>query len=197
MYPKKLQKVVDWFSSFPGLGKRSAERIVLYLLARPSSEIKSLAKSLLDMKESIKKCTKCGNYAEGDFCEICLERDRNKKIICVVEEVRDIFSFEKGAKIKPLYHVIGGKLSPINGIGPEMLNLDSLKNRVLKESIEEVIIATSSDMEGEATASYIKELLKETGVKISRIGFGIPYGVSFDIANPATIEKSFQNRKPF
>jgi len=196
MYPKKLQKIIDWFSSFPGLGARSAERIALYILNMPIEKVRKFSNELIEMKKSIRRCEICGNYAQETLCEICRDNERNREILCIVEEAKDIFSLEKGTRIKPLYHVLGGKLSPVNGITPEDLNLKNISERITKEKIKEVIIATSSDMEGEATAQYIFETIKNQPVKITRIGFGIPYGTSFELANPATIEKSFENRIP-
>jgi recombination protein RecR len=195
IFPKKMQKVVDWFSALPGMGSRSAERVVTYLMGLPPDALKSFARDILAMQESVRRCAQCGNYAEADLCDICRDSGRGADILCVIEHPRDIAVLERSAKMRPLYHVLGGKLNPLEGIGPEQLNIASLVKRVGNGGVRELILATGADLEGEATADYIAELFKDSrDVRISRIAFGIPYGSTLDFANSATLEKALEHR---
>jgi recombination protein RecR len=195
IFPKKMQKVVDWFSALPGMGSRSAERVVTYLISLPPDSLKNFARDILAMQESVRLCAQCGNYSEADLCAICRDGERSTDIVCVIEHPRDIAVFEKSAKLRPLYHVLGGKLNPLEGIGPEQLNIPSLVKRVESGKIRELILATGADLEGEATADYIAELFRDSqGLRMSRIAFGIPYGSTLDFANAATLEKALEHR---
>ena len=190
-----MQKVIEWFSSLPGMGSKSAERIVTYLLDLPDEIILQLSRDISEMQKAIQKCSRCGNYAEADLCSVCRDPGRDKTILCVVEHPKDTFVFERSSRFKGLYHILGGKLSPLEGIGPEELNLQSLKMRVGKEKIREIVIATSADLEGEATADYIAEMFQEKkDCRVSRIAFGIPYGTTLDVASTIAVEKAFQHR---
>ena len=195
MYPSRMQKVIEWFSSLPGMGRKSAERIVTYLLDLPDGTIQKFSEDILEMQKCIRRCSRCGNYAQGNLCFVCEDTNRDKSILCIVEQPKDIAVFEKTSKFKGCYHVLGGKLSPIEGIGPEELSLNALNERIEKENIAEAIIATSADLEGEATADYITEIFNgKKDLKISRIAFGIPYGSTLELANALTVEKALQNR---
>ncbi|MBN1520903.1 MAG: recombination protein RecR [Candidatus Aureabacteria bacterium] len=192
-----MQKVIDWLSSLPGMGRKSAERAVIHLLDLPGKSLRDFAGDILEMEKSIHRCSLCGNYAEASLCGICQDKERDGRLLCLVEQPRDTALFEKSSKFKGRYHILGGKLSPLDGIGPDELNLKSLKDRVEKESITEIIIATSADVEGEATADYILDMFRDKGdIQLSRIGFGIPYGATLDFVSTQSIEKALQNRVP-
>jgi recombination protein RecR len=194
MFPEKMQKVIEWFGSLPGIGHKSAERIAFYLLGLPPEKIKSFSEDMLSMNRGVKACSACGNYADSDLCGICGDESRDPSVLCVVESPKDVIVFEKSSQYRGRYHVLGGKLSPLDGIGPDELNITRLRERVEKESVKELIIATGADLEGEATADYIAGLFKEGGLKVSRIAFGIPFGSNLDFANSATIEKALKYR---
>ncbi len=195
MYPKKMKKMIEWFSSFPGMGSKSAERIVIYILELPRNTLLKFIHDLTEMLDHVKTCIKCGNYSEKPICIMCSDDARDRKTICIVEVPKDIALFEKSSRYNGLYHILGGKLSPMEGVGPEDLSLVKLQKRVSEEKIKELIIATGADLEGEATAEYIVELFKdEKNINISRIAFGIPYGVTLDAANSVTLERALHNR---
>ncbi len=195
LFPKKMQKVIDWFSSLPGMGTRSAERIVTHLAQLPPESLKAFAQDILEMQHSVRRCVQCGNYAEKEHCDICRDSARDSSIVCVVEHIKDLSVFEKTSRFKGVYHILGGKLSPIEGIGPDQLNIKSITKRIEKGDVKELILATGADLEGEATADYLFELFSENrDVKITRIAFGIPYGSTLDHASSIAVEKALQNR---
>lgn len=191
--PKALDDLVAALSSLPGIGKKSATRMAFYLLKRPAEESAELADRIVKAREALRPCINCGNLAEEQLCNICSDQSRDRSLICVVEESSDLQAIESTGEYKGLYHVLGGALSPLDGIGPEELNLDSLKQRVAT-GVTEVILATNPSTEGEATASYIMSLLKDTGIKISRIARGLPAGGSLEFADKTTLSRAMENR---
>ncbi len=191
--PKALDDLVAALSSLPGIGKKSATRMAFYLLKRPAEESAELADRIVRAREALRPCINCGNLAEEQLCNICSDQSRDRSLICVVEESSDLQAIESTGEYKGLYHVLGGALSPLDGIGPEELNLDSLKQRVAT-GVTEVILATNPSTEGEATASYIMSLLKDTGIKISRIARGLPAGGSLEFADKTTLSRAMENR---
>ncbi len=187
--PRALDDLVAALSSLPGIGKKSATRMAFFLLKRPPEESAELAARIVKARQALKPCVNCGNLAEEELCDICSEQSRDRTIICVVEESSDLQAIESTGEYKGLYHVLGGALSPLDGIGPDELNLDSLKDRVDKGA-KEIILATNPSTEGEATASYIKLMLKDSGVKISRIARGLPAGGSLEFADKTTLSRA-------
>ena len=182
----------------PGLGSRSAEKIALHLLVERPERLQRLIHSLQKAGEHIQRCSACGNLAEQNLCSICSDESRNRQSICVVEQVPDLVAFERSGTSRGLYHVLHGKLSPVNGIGPEDLNFDLLQNRAQDERTTEIILALSNDIEGEATCHFIQQtVLADTGVSVSRIGFGIPSGSGVTYADPVTLRSALDARTDY
>ncbi|MES2812642.1 MAG: recombination mediator RecR [Bacteroidota bacterium] len=194
---KLLERAVNEMAQLPGIGKRTALRLVLHLLKQPQEQTDFLAKSLLQMREEIKFCKSCHNISDVDVCEICSNQNRNHKIICVVEDVRDVMAIENTGQFRGIYHVLGGKISPIDGIGPSQLNITTLVDKVKLGEVEEIIFALSSTMEGDTTNFYIYKQLKGFDVKTSTIARGISVGDELEYADEVTLGRSIVNRIPF
>ena len=189
--PPTLNKVIEAFSRFPGIGNKTAHRLGLHALKSTDSDIEEFAQALLDLKNKICICQVCYNFSEADKCEICLDTKRDQDIICVCEEPSDIFLLEKTG-YRGVYHVLGGLISPLDGIGPEELNMDSLIGRA--QSALELIIATDASVEGDTTALYISKILNSMGIKITRLARGLPVGGHLEYVDEATLTKSIHER---
>jgi len=194
---KLLEKAVNEMAQLPGIGKRTALRLVLHLLKQPSEQTQFLSQALTTMRDEIKFCKNCHNISDVDVCEICSNAARNHKIICVVEDVRDVMAIENTNQFKGIYHVLGGKISPIDGVGPSQLNINSLVEKVKLGSIEEIIFALSSTMEGDTTNFYIFKQIKECNIKTSTIARGIAVGDELEYADEVTLGRSILQRVPF
>lgn len=194
---KLLEKAVNEMSQLPGIGKRTALRLVLHLLKQPTEQTQFLAQALSTMREEIKFCNNCHNISDVDVCEICANVSRNHKIICVVEDVRDVMAIENTNQFKGIYHVLGGKISPIDGVGPSQLNINSLVEKVKSGTIEEIIFALSSTMEGDTTNFYIFKQIKDYEIKTSTIARGIAVGDELEYADEVTLGRSILQRVPF
>jgi recombination protein recR len=190
---KKLDDLINVFAKLPGIGRKSAARIAFDILEKDNSEIENMLYTIKDSYENIKHCSICGNLSENDVCEICSNEKRNKDIICVVEGVRDITAFEKSAIYNGLYHVLGGKIDPLNGVTIDDLNIDKLLKR-LDDTVQEIILALNPDLEGETTNLYLTKILKEKGIKVSKIASGIPMGGNIEYTDMATLGKSLEGR---
>ena len=189
--------LVQGLKSLPGLGYRSAEKIALHLLVEKPERAAVLCESIQDASNKLGPCETCGNLTEGKVCSICLSEEREDLIICVVESVTDLHAMERSGVFRGKYHVLQGKLSPIRGIGPEELNLSSLSSRLERNPPNEIILALSNDLEGEATCHYLKEeLIGEQDIKVSRIGFGLPSGAGITYADETTLKNALEGRKP-
>lgn len=194
---KLLEKAVNEMAQLPGIGKRTALRLVLHLLKQPSEQTQFLSQALLAMREEIKFCKSCHNISDVDVCEICSNEKRNHSIICVVEDVRDVMAIENTGQFKGIYHVLGGKISPIDGVGPSQLNINSLIEKVKNNKVEELIFALSSTMEGDTTNFYIYKQIKDCPVKTSTIARGISVGDELEYADEVTLGRSILHRIPF
>jgi recombination protein RecR len=194
---KFLEKAVNEMAQLPGIGKRTALRLVLHLLKQPKEQTLFLTEALMKMREEIKFCQSCHNISDVDICEICANPNRNHKVICVVEDVRDVMAIENTGQFKGIYHVLGGKISPIDGIGPSQLNIASLVEKVKEGKTEEIIFALSSTMEGDTTNFYIYKQIKDTPVVTSSIARGISVGDELEYADEITLGRSIVNRIPF
>jgi recombination protein RecR len=194
---KLLEKAVNEMAQLPGIGKRTALRLVLHLLKQPSEQTQFLSQALLAMREEIKFCKSCHNISDVDVCEICSNEKRNHSIICVVEDVRDVMAIENTGQFKGIYHVLGGKISPIDGVGPSQLNINSLIEKVKNDKVEELIFALSSTMEGDTTNFYIYKQIKDCPVKTSTIARGISVGDELEYADEVTLGRSILHRIPF
>ncbi len=194
---KLLEKAVNEVSQLPGIGKRTALRLVLHLLKRPKEQTHYLTQALNSLVEEMQLCEKCHNISDVKICEICASTNRNETIICVVEDVRDVMAIESTAQYKGLYHVLGGKISPMEGVGPQNLTIDSLVERIKSEKIKEVIFALSPTMEGDTTNFYIFKQLEKLPIKIATIARGISVGDELQYADEVTLGRSIINRIPF
>jgi len=199
--PKSIKNLISYFERLPGVGPKSASRLVFYLLNTPESFVREMSNSLLAIKKEIKICKECFSVAESDLCEICSDERRNKKTICVVEKAIDVMAIENIGGFKWVYHVLGGVVNPLDHIGPDDLKIDELISRVRKFEVDdeiEIILATNPTMEGEATALYIKkklEDLKNEKIKITRIGSGLPMGADLEYADQATLSRAMEGRR--
>ena len=194
---KLLENAVNEVSQLPGIGKRTALRLVLHLLKQPKDNTHHLATALNQLVDEIKLCKNCHNISDVELCEICANPMRNEEIVCVVEDIRDVMAIENTAQFKGLYHVLGGKISPIEGVGPQNLTIDSLIEKVKKGTIKEVIFALSSTIEGDTTNFYIFKQLEGLNIKTSTIARGISIGDELEYADEVTLGRSILNRIPF
>jgi len=194
---KLLEQAVDEMSQLPGIGKRTALRLALHLLKQPEEQTSRLSKSLLDLRENIKLCSNCFNISDTELCEICANPNRVSEIVCVVEDIRDVMAIENTGQYRGHYHVLGGKISPMDGIGPSQLTIKALIEKVREGKIEEIIFALSSTLEGDTTNFYIFKQLEGTGIKTSTIARGISVGDELEYADEVTLGRSITNRIPF
>ena len=194
-YPKALEDLIESFQMLPGIGPKSAERLAFYIITKASKEkVESFSNNLKSAIAEVRECSKCGMITDKDVCDICTDESR-EKVLVVVENTKDAIVLEKTSKLNYKYHVIKGVISPLNGVTPDVLNIDTLEKRVFEEQIEEVIIATSATLEGEVTALYLSNLLGGKGVKVSRIGYGLPAGADIEYADEVTLIKALESRK--
>jgi len=202
--PKSIQKTINEFSRLPGIGSKTAARLTFYLLTKSNEDVKNFGSTIANLKEGLVFCSKCFNISESDPCKICLDQDRNIDILCVVEEPLDVIALEK-TNYKGLYHVLGGVISPIDGVGPENLRIAQLLDRLKKRNFKELIMATDPSLEGEATASYIvdeiEKLKKSDKIKkdlrITRIARGLPVGGDLEYADEVTLERAIEGRRKY
>lgn len=192
---RPLANLHDRLRRLPGLGSKSAMRLAYKIIDMPMEEVERLADAILVAKRDVHLCKRCYNLTADEYCEICNDVKRDRSMICVVEQPPDVTAMERSQGYKGLYHVLHGVLSPLDGIGPEQLRLKELFQRLETEEAEEVIIATNSDVEGEATASYLVQLLKPTGIKVSRIAQGLPIGGDLEFADELTLAQAVENRR--
>jgi len=193
-FPASLDNLVDRFASLPGIGRKSAQRLAFYILALPDAEAKAFAEAILDAKSNVHCCKICQNLTEGEICSVCASQSRDRATICVVSEPRDVASIERGHEYNGTYHVLHGVLSPMGHVGPDDIRIKELLQRVAESDVEEVIMATNPDTEGEATAMYISRLLKPFGVKTTRLAYGIPVGSNLEFTDDATLNRAIEGR---
>ena len=195
MYEGAIQDLIDELGRLPGIGPKSAQRIAFHIIQSERVDITRLAEVLRTVKEKVKFCTECGNITEDELCRICRDPRRDQTLICVVEESKDVLAIEKTREFRGKYHVLGGAISPIDGIGPENLRIRELLTRLGSTEIQEVIIATDPNLEGEATATYLSRLLKPMGITISRLASGLPVGGDLEYADEVTLGRAFEGRR--
>jgi recombination protein RecR len=196
MYPKSFKKLIDHFASLPSIGPKLAERLVLYLFKQDKEKLGNFSESLLGLKNNLRHCQRCGHLSEKELCEICLDRNRDQKTICVVEDALDVIAIERAKKYNGLYHVLGGVLEPLkNSNGQNSLRIAELEKRVREEKPEEVILATNPTTEGDATALYIARILKNYEVKTTRLARGLSTGGDIEYADELTLGSAILNRK--
>ena len=194
---KLLENAVDEMSQLPGIGKRTALRLVLFLLNQPNSQTVKLSKSLVDLIEGVILCKNCHNISDLELCEICTNNKRDKSVVCVVEDIRDVMAIESTGQFNGVYHVLGGKISPIEGIGPNQLNINSLIEKIRSKNVSELIFALSATMEGDTTNFYIFRQIKDVDVKITTIARGVSVGNELEYTDEVTLGRSILKRIPF
>ncbi|MGI6211813.1 MAG: recombination mediator RecR [Anaerovoracaceae bacterium] len=193
-YPKPLARLIGELAKLPGIGDKMAQRLAFYILSVSDKEAKDLAESIVEAKKEMKYCSVCGNLTDQDPCEICSDESRDRSVICVVESPQDVMAMERIREYHGLYHVLNGVISPMEGLGPEDINLRSLIVRLQKSDVKEVIVATNPNIEGEATAMYIARLIKPSGIKVSRIAHGLPVGGELEYTDEVTLLKAIEGR---
>jgi recombination protein RecR len=187
--------LIEELKRLPGIGPRTAQRLALYLLSAPREQAERLAAAIKEAREKVVYCSVCGDFTDTDPCNICADPARDHSVICVVEEPRDVAAIERSGSFRGVYHVLGGALSPLDGIGPERLRIKELLARLEKGGVAEVVLATSPDTEGEATALYLQRLLEPLGMKLSRLAYGLPVGAEIEFADAQTITRAFEGRR--
>ena len=197
MYEGIIQDLIDELGRLPGVGPKSAQRIAFHIIQSDRVDVTRLAEVLKTVKERVKFCLICGNISEEELCKICRDPRRDKTSICVVEESKDVLAIEKTREFKGTYHVLGGAISPIDGVGPENLRIKELMTRLSETTIGEIIIATDPNLEGEATATYLTRLIKPLGIKVSRLASGLPVGGDLEYADEITLGRAFEGRRSY
>jgi recombination protein RecR len=192
---RSLERLVEELAKLPGIGRKSAQRLAFHVLRRPADDVLPLADAIRDVKESVTECRRCGNISEGEICLICADERRSSETLCVVENPVDVVAIERTGAFRGRYHVLGGAISPLDGIGPEEIRAPQLVERVRAEAVREVIVATSASSQGEATAHYLSQLLADVGVRVTRIARGIPMGSDLEFADQVTLQKAIEGRK--
>ncbi len=192
-YTKPLSKLIGYFEKFPGIGPRTAQRLALFILKQPESTIREFSKALLEAHSNVGRCKKCFNLTSEDECEICRNTERNQKLICVVAESKDLLALERAREYKGVYHVIGGLISPMDSVGPELLEIRSLVERVSKSEIDEIILALTPSVEGDTTSLYIGKLLSPF-TKVTRIAYGLPMGSELEYVDEVTLARALEGR---
>ncbi len=195
MFEGPIQDLVDELNRLPGIGPKSAQRLAFFLVKAPAQDVRRLADALIQAKERVHLCRECFGVAEGELCKICADPGRDRGMVCVVEEPKDVSAVEKAGVVKGRYHVLGGAISPMDGIGPDDLRVQELLDRVGRDGITEVILATNPNLEGNATAMYVAGLLKPLGVKITRLASGLPVGGDLEYADEVTLGQALEGRR--
>ena len=194
-FPAPLEKLVEQFARLPGIGGKSAQRLAFFVLGLPEEEAREFADAILDAKRSVTCCPVCQNFTAGGLCPICASEKRDGSVVCVVADPKDVIAMERAREYHGTYHVLHGVLSPMNGVGPDDLYIKSLLDRVAQGEIQEVIMATNPDTEGEATAMYLSRMLKPFGVKVTRLAYGVPVGGHLEYADDATLMRALEGRR--
>ncbi len=194
-YASSMKNLIEAFKLLPGIGPKSAQRLAFHILAVPESEVVELTSAILDAKKNIKNCSNCFNISDKDPCEICSDKQRDQSMICVVEEPKDLIAIERSHSFKGLYHVLGGAVSPLDGIGPDSLRIKELIERIKVSNATEIVLAMNPTTEGEVTATYLTGLIIPLGVRVTRIAYGLPIGGDLDYVDEATLSKSLEGRR--
>lgn len=195
--PNSVQNLIDEFAKLPGVGSKTAQRLTFHLLRKPDKSSEDLGKAAESLKKGIRFCSVCCNFTDNDVCSVCSDTSRDKSIICVVGEPLDVVALEKSGSFRGMYHVLGGVISPVEGIGPDDLFIAQLVSRIKAGGVEEVIIATNPNLEGEATALYIQKLIQPLGIKITRIARGLPVGGDLEYADEITLSRALEGRRDY
>ncbi|GIU84493.1 MAG: recombination protein RecR [Acidimicrobiales bacterium] len=195
IYPAALRELIERLARLPGIGPKSAQRIAFWVLSAPEDEVEMLAEAISHARRRITRCRRCFNLAEGDVCSVCADPSRDRSVMCVVEEPRDVIAVERTGAFKGLYHVLGGALDPMSGIGPDQLTVNELAERIRSEAVREVILCTNPTVEGDATAAWLSEFLAPLGVKVTRVASGLPVGGDLEYADEVTLGRALEGRR--
>ena len=195
MYEGPIQDLIDELARLPGIGPKSAQRLAFYIVKAPAEDARRLSDAIVAAKDKVRFCRECFSVAEGDLCRVCRDPSRDPTVICVVEEPKDQAAVEKAGVVKGRYHVLGGAISPLDGIGPDDLRVQELLDRVGRDGVEEVILATNPNLEGNATAMYVAALLKPIGVRVTRLASGLPVGGDLEYADEVTLGQALEGRR--
>ena len=191
---ESIEQLAEQFAQLPGIGRKTAHRLALYIVKMDREDVATLAHALVNVKDRVKYCSVCSNITEADPCPICSNSKRDRTVICVVEEPTDVLALERTNEFKGVYHVLGGALSPLDGVGPDNLRIKELLHRISEQKAEEIILALNSNVEGEATTLYLSKLLKPFGMKVTRIARGLPVGTDLEFADEATLSRALEGR---
>lgn len=194
-YPAPIEQLIDHLVRLPGIGRRGAERLVTHLLASPTEQVAQLGAAIGELRGLVRSCSRCGAWSEGEFCEICEDPARDGERVCVVERPADVYAFEESGAFNGRYHVLGGTLSPLHGVGPDDLNIERFVRRVGEEGLREAILALSPTVEGDATALYLARRIESADLEVTRIGLGLPLGASLGYADPGTLRLALEGRR--
>ncbi len=194
-YSSSIAQLIEQFTKLPGIGRKTAQRLAFHVISMPNQDAHSLAGAIVTAKESVKYCKVCTNLTDQETCNICSDKRRDPLTICVVEDPRDVVAMERTKEFKGYYHVLHGAISPLEGVGPEDIKIKELLSRLTNQPVDEIIIATNPNIEGEATAMYLSKLLKPMGIKVSRIAHGIPVGGDLEYADEVTLTKALEGRR--
>ncbi|WP_116949223.1 recombination mediator RecR [Jiangella endophytica] len=195
MYEGVVQDLIDELGRLPGVGPKSAQRIAFHLLAADADDVRRLVAALTEVKEKVRFCTVCGNVAQQEQCRICLDPRRDPTVLCVVEEPKDVVAIERTREFRGRYHVLGGAISPIEGVGPDDLRVRELMTRLADDTVQEIILATDPNLEGEATATYLARMIKPMGLRVTRLASGLPVGGDLEYADEVTLGRAFEGRR--
>lgn len=195
VYPESIANLIAALQTLPGVGPKTAQRLAFFMLTLPREEVLKMARAMVNAKDKTHYCKICGNFTDGEKCGVCLDHRRDAAIICVVQEARDVLAMERMREFKGLYHVLGGAISPIDGIGPDKLRIRELVARIKNERVREVILATNPTVEGEATALYVARLIKPLGICVTRIAHGLPMGGDLEYADEVTLARALEGRR--
>ncbi|WP_411843021.1 recombination mediator RecR [Salinicoccus sp. HZC-1] len=193
-YPEPISKLIDSFMKLPGIGPKTAQRLAFYVLNMKEDDVVNFSRSLMEVKRELQFCSICGHITDIDPCYICSDKNRDRSVICVVQDTKDVIAMEKMREYKGLYHVLHGAISPMDGIGPEDINVPSLIERLKNDEVKEIILATNPNIEGESTAMYISRLVKPIGIKSTRLASGLPVGGDLEYADEVTLSKAIEHR---
>ena len=192
VFIEPIGRLINEFTKLPGVGAKTAQRYAYKIINMPTAEVEAFAEALLCVKRDVRYCSVCGNFTEGELCDVCLTRD--KSVVCVVKEPKDVIAVEKTHEFKGVYHVLHGTISPMDNVGPNDIRIKELLERIAEGGIEEVILATNPDVEGEATASYLSRLIKPMGIRITRLAYGVPVGSDLEYADEVTLTRALEGR---
>lgn len=193
-YPKSIRLAIQHVAKLPGIGEKTAERLVMHLLYTPKADVQALAESIMAIKDKVRSCTRCFSLSDGELCRLCADPARDSGLLCVVEQPADLVALEKSGAYRGLYFILGGVLSPINGVGPDDIRIRELIRAVKRETVTEIVLATSTNVEGEATAAYIGQILAEFDVKVTRIASGVPVGGELKYVDQVTLKRAMETR---